>query len=122
MIALLDIEIDGVQQIQGGSTISARYVFIKPPSLGALCARSRSRVTESEEDVLARLARARNEIEFAETRGVYGKIVINADLERAFAELEFLFFKSLCERLDEQRSVSSVHTYNKQPEYSVGIT
>lgn len=38
-IALLDIKVDGVQQIQGRSSIDARYVFVKPPSLEALGAR-----------------------------------------------------------------------------------
>lgn len=94
MIAVLDIEIDGVQQIQRGSSINARYVFIKPPSLEALGARLRSRGTEAEDEVLSRLARARDEIEFAETRGVYGKIIVNDDLERAYEELEDFVFHS----------------------------
>ncbi|KAJ5381269.1 uncharacterized protein N7496_003697 [Penicillium cataractarum] len=93
LIAVLDIEIDGVQQIRGNSSIDARYVFIKPPSLEALGARLRSRGTESEIDVLSRLTRARDEIEFAETQGVYGKIIVNDDLERAYGELEELMFR-----------------------------
>lgn len=94
LIAVLDIEIDGVQQIQGRSSIDARYVFIKPPSLEALGARLRSRGTETEDDVLSRLSRASDEIEFAETRGVYDMIVLNDDLKRAYGELEGFVFQS----------------------------
>lgn len=94
MIPVLDIEIDGVQQIRERSSIDARYVFIKPPNLEALGARLRSRGTESEDDVLSRLARAREEIEFAETRGFYDKIIVNGDLERAFGELEEFLLRS----------------------------
>lgn len=56
--------------------------------------RGRSRGTESEEDVLSTLARARDEIDFAETRGVYGKIIINDDLERVCGGLEDFVFQS----------------------------
>jgi guanylate kinase len=94
MIAFLDIEIDGVQQIQGRSSIDARYVFIKPPNLEALGARLRSRGTESEDDLLSRIARASDEIDFAETGRVYGKIIVNDDLERAYGELEDFVFQS----------------------------
>lgn len=90
---MLDMEIDGVQQIRGNSSIDARYVFIKPPSLEALGAQLRSRGTESEDDILSRLTKARDEIGFAEMRGVYGGIIVNDDVERAFGELEEFMFQ-----------------------------
>lgn len=40
---------------------------------------------------MARLKQAENEIEFAKTPGVHDKIVVNDDLEKAWAE-----FKAFC--------------------------
>lgn len=92
LVVVLDIEMEGVKQMRANLHLSdidaARYVFIKPPSLAVLEARLRSRGTESEEDVQRRLARAKIELEYAETPGVHDKIIINDDLERACRELE----------------------------------
>jgi guanylate kinase len=79
---------EGVKQIKASSSIDARYVFIKPQSFEALETRLRSRGTEKEEDVQNRLARARVEIEYVDRPGVHDKIIVNDDLERAYAELE----------------------------------
>ncbi|KAF1956152.1 guanylate kinase [Byssothecium circinans] len=86
-VVVLDIEMEGVKRMKE-SGISARYVFIKPPSLEMLEARLRSRSTESEEDIQNRLAQARVELEYADTPGVHDKIIVNDDLEKAYAELE----------------------------------
>lgn len=92
LVVVLDIEMDGVRQIQENHTIDARYIFVQPPSLGALEARLRSRGTENEEQVRRRLAQARAEMEFAE-QGVHDKIIVNDDLERAYQELEEFVYR-----------------------------
>jgi guanylate kinase len=108
MIAVLDIEIDGVQQIQERSSIDARYVFIKPPSLEALGARLRSRGTEAEDDVLSRLARASDEIEFAR-RGVFMVRLLLMMIWRVrMGSWRISCFSRLHKRLEEYRSVGSV--------------
>jgi len=89
---LLDIEIEGVKRLKA-SSIDARYVFIRPPSLETLETRLRSRGTEKEEEAQKRLAQARVELEYAETPGVYDKIIINDDLEKAYTELEDFVFE-----------------------------
>jgi guanylate kinase len=85
-VVVLDIEMEGVKQVQK-SDIKARYVFVAPPSDEELEKRLRGRGTETETSVQKRLARAKDELEFAET-GVHDKIIVNDDLEKAYAELE----------------------------------
>ncbi|KAF1836559.1 guanylate kinase [Decorospora gaudefroyi] len=87
-VVVLDIEMEGVQRIKASNSIDARYVFIKPPSFEMLEARLRSRGTEKEGDVQKRLAQARVELQYADTPGVHDRIIVNDDLERAYAELE----------------------------------
>ena len=85
-IVVLDIEMEGVKQVQK-SDIQARYVFVAPPSDEELERRLRGRGTESEESVDKRLRKAKLEMEFAGT-GVHERVVVNDELERAFGELE----------------------------------
>lgn len=87
---------DGVTQLKEeqskpDSQIDPRFVFIKPPSMMTLEARPRGRGTEDESSIQRRLARARAEIEYAET-GVHDKIIVNLDLESAFHELQDFVF------------------------------
>jgi guanylate kinase len=88
LVVVLDIEMHGVKQIKANSSIDARYVFIKPPSLETLERRLRGRGTEIDEDIQKRLAQAKAEVECAETQGVHDKIIVNDDLDKAFKELE----------------------------------
>lgn len=87
---ILDIEMEGVKQIKAHPTFkkSARFLFLSPPSLEVLEQRLRGRQTDSEDAVLKRLAQARKEMEFAKTPGVHDKIVVNDDLDKAYAEVK----------------------------------
>ncbi|KAA8632761.1 hypothetical protein SMACR_01050 [Sordaria macrospora] len=85
-VVVLDIEMEGVKQIQA-SGFPARYVFIAPPSEEELEKRLRGRGTDKEEEVLKRLAQAKNELAFSKTN-VHDKIIVNDDLEKAYKELE----------------------------------
>ncbi|PHH83836.1 hypothetical protein CDD82_27 [Ophiocordyceps australis] len=86
-VVLLDIEMEGVKQMKQ-STISARYVFIAPPSLQVLESRLRGRGTEKEESIQKRLAQAKRELDFSQTPGIHDKIIVNDQLETAYKELE----------------------------------
>lgn len=90
-IVVLDIEMEGVMSMKS-SGIDARYVFVKPPSFDTLEARLRNRRTEKEEDIPKRLARAKLELEFADTPGVHDLVIVNDDLEKAVRELEEFVF------------------------------
>ncbi|KAF7543045.1 hypothetical protein G7Z17_g11065 [Cylindrodendrum hubeiense] len=93
-VVVLDIEMEGVKQIKQ-STISARYVFVAPPSTDALESRLRGRGTEKEESIQKRLAQAINELEYSKTPGVHDIIIVNDDLETAYKTLDDFVYKPL---------------------------
>lgn len=77
--------------VQGGEQLKARYpdaaaVLVVPPSMAELERRLRARRTESEAAIGRRLAAAQAEIR----RGLagYDFVVVNDDLEAAFADVE----------------------------------
>jgi guanylate kinase len=69
------------------TSLNARFLFIKPPSMEELARRLRSRQTDSEEAVLKRLETAVKELGYADT-GAHDKVIVNDDLDKAYAELE----------------------------------
>ena len=69
------------------TSLNARFLFIKPPSMEELARRLRSRNTDSEEAVIKRLETAEKELEYSNT-GAHDKIIVNDDLDKAYAELE----------------------------------
>lgn len=91
-VVVLDIEIEGVKQVRN-SDLDPRYVFVMPPSVEELERRLRGRGTETEENVVKRLNRAREEIAFAEEGG-FDKVIVNNDLEEAYGELEAWIYES----------------------------
>ena len=80
---VLDIEVQGAEQVKTQMP-RALTVFLAPPSLEDLERRLRGRGTESEETILSRLERARQELPLAER---YDHTVINDDADRAALEL-----------------------------------
>ncbi|KAI5198546.1 hypothetical protein AUEXF2481DRAFT_8717 [Aureobasidium subglaciale EXF-2481] len=87
---ILDIEMEGVKQVKK-TNLNARYLSLQPPSLDILESRLRGRATDTEDAITQRLAQAKNELEFAKTPGVFDKVIINDDLEKAWSE-----FKAFC--------------------------
>ncbi|KAF3385205.1 Guanylate kinase [Penicillium rolfsii] len=85
-ICVLDIEMEGVKQVKN-SDLNARFLFLAPPSMAELERRLRSRGTETEDSLRQRLAQAVNELEYSKQPGAHDKIVVNDDLEKAYAEL-----------------------------------
>nr|CEG04399.1 unnamed protein product [Fusarium clavum]CEG05752.1 unnamed protein product [Fusarium clavum] len=92
--ALLDIDVEGVKTIVESGSLDTRCVFIKPPSLKTLEDRLRGRETETEESIQKRLAQAKDELQYAETSGVYDIVITNDDLGKAYEELEAFAFGS----------------------------
>ncbi|KAH6670321.1 guanylate kinase [Plectosphaerella plurivora] len=91
-VVVLDIEMEGVKQVKN-SSIDARYVFVKPPSVEELEKRLRGRGTEKEESIQKRLQQAKNELAYAET-GVHDIIIVNDDLDKAYKELVDFIYKA----------------------------
>ncbi|CAG7557365.1 unnamed protein product [Fusarium equiseti] len=92
--ALLDIDVEGVKTIVESGSLDTRCVFIKPPSPKTLEDRLRGRETETEESIQQRLARAKDELQYAETSEVYDIVITNDDLGKAYEELEAFAFGS----------------------------
>ncbi|EGR48601.1 uncharacterized protein TRIREDRAFT_107402 [Trichoderma reesei QM6a] len=93
-VVVLDIEMEGVKQIKQ-SGISARYIFIAPPSIETLEQRLRGRGTETEQSIQERLAQAQKELDFSKTPGVHDIIIVNDDLESAYKKFEEFVYKPL---------------------------
>ena len=69
------------------TSLNARFLFIKPPTMDELARRLRSRSTDTEDAVRKRLETAEKELEYANT-GAHDKTVINDNLDKAYEELE----------------------------------
>jgi guanylate kinase len=69
------------------SKLPCKYVFIAPPSMEVLENRLRNRGTESEENILIRLATASQELQYGVTVGNFDAIIVNNDIETAVADV-----------------------------------
>ncbi|CAH1789430.1 unnamed protein product, partial [Owenia fusiformis] len=86
-ICILDIDMQGVKSVKK-TDLNPRYIFIKPPSFEILESRLRGRGTENEDSLNKRLTTAKEELVYAEQKGSYDFIIINDDLETAYARLK----------------------------------
>ncbi|KAL1957901.1 hypothetical protein VTO42DRAFT_5466 [Malbranchea cinnamomea] len=85
-ICILDIEMEGVKQVKR-TDLNARFLFLAPPSLEELERRLRGRNTETEDSIRKRLEQAKKELEYANTPGAHDKIVVNDNLDKAYASM-----------------------------------
>ncbi len=74
---ILEIEVQGCRKVKDIQP-DCISIFIKPPSLEVLEKRLRGRGTETEENILKRLARAKEELPLAAD---YDYVVVNDDLD-----------------------------------------
>ena len=84
-ICILDIDIQGVQNIKK-SSLDCRYIFIAPPSIEALEQRLRGRATETEDKVKVRLDNAIAEITYGNKAGNFDCVIVNNVLEIALQD------------------------------------
>lgn len=89
---LLDIEVQGVRQINEKKPDAVK-IFIIPPSLAELRRRLVGRGTDTERAIEARLIRARQEYAEAD---FYDYIIINDDPDRAAKELSAIMLAEHC--------------------------
>jgi guanylate kinase len=88
---------------QGGASLSARWpadslkIFILPPSVEALENRLRQRATDSAEVIDRRLRKAREELQHFNE---YQYLIVNDDLERAYAVLRATYLTRRYGRTD----------------------
>jgi len=94
---LFDIDWQGTQQLREKADHDLVSVFVLPPSMPDLERRLRRRAQDSDEVIRARMATAAEEMShWAE----YDYVVINTDIDRAFAEVQTIL---AAERLKRER-------------------
>ncbi len=89
---ILDIEVQGALQVHTNAP-EAIMIFLVPPSLKELERRLRARGTETDQTIIARLARARQEYASAEN---YDYIIVNDDPDTAADELIAILTAESC--------------------------
>jgi len=84
---IFDIDIAGGLNLKQQFKEQALALFIMPPSVEELERRLKLRATDSEENILKRVAKARQEIALADQ---FDNIIVNENIEQAIAETENL--------------------------------
>ena len=79
-LVILEIDVQGAEQLRKSLGQKAAYVFIAPPSMNALKERLTGRMTETEESLELRLRVARDELKHIDR---FDYILVNDDLEQA---------------------------------------
>lgn len=85
-ICLLDIDIQGVQQVKW-SGLHAKFLFVSPPSVVELEKRLRGRGTETEDKIQLRLQNAAGELAVSQQPGLFDANIVNEDLDESFETL-----------------------------------
>jgi guanylate kinase len=91
-VPLLDIDINGAIHVQKQYPKISLSIFVEPPSLEELKIRLRSRGTETDDSLQARINKASYEISFKHS---FNKVIINENLERACKEAEEIVKESI---------------------------
>ena len=89
---ILEIEVQGALQIKQKFP-ECVTVFILPPSMEVLENRLRRRQTEDETTILKRLAKAKEELDFA---AQYDYVVVNGDLKTAVDDMKAIWRAENC--------------------------
>ncbi|MBV9549512.1 MAG: guanylate kinase [Alphaproteobacteria bacterium] len=96
---LFDIDWQGTQQLKEKMRDDLVSIFILPPSHAELERRLRARASDSEEEVVGRMAKAAGEISHWPE---YDYIVVNTDLDKALADVQAILN---AERLKRARQI-----------------
>lgn len=80
---LLNIDVQGAQQLRDAGVGPATFVFVEPPDLETLRQRLESRGTDDQETIERRLRTAREEMK---ERDRFDRVIVNGDLEQAVAD------------------------------------
>jgi guanylate kinase len=96
---LFDIDWQGTQQLREQADRDLVSIFVLPPSIPDLERRLRTRAQDSDEVIHSRMTKAADEMShWAE----YDYVVINTDIDRAFAEVRSIL---AAERLKRERQI-----------------
>jgi guanylate kinase len=84
---ILDVDVKGGLSIKNFYKDRALAIFVKPPSIEILAQRLEARKTDSASSISSRVFKAKFEMSFEDK---FDAVVVNDDLEKAFAESEKL--------------------------------
>ncbi len=84
MDIILDIDVQGAQQVKKAESVKAVFIFILPPSFDELEKRLRGRGTDSDETISVRLTNSKKEMEAVD---LYDHVIINDSVEEAVVML-----------------------------------
>ena len=101
-ICALDVDIEGVRNLKK-TDLNPIYCFVKPPSLEVLEARLRERNTETPESLSKRLERAKVELEFERVENSFDHVIVNDNLDAAYAKLKDILISQIDQVLSEQK-------------------
>lgn len=93
-IILFDVDVMGGIRLKSIFGANALSIFVMPPPVAALRERLTGRGTDSPETIEKRIAKAEQEISYADR---FDYVVINDDLQQAIAEVETLVAKFIKE-------------------------
>ena len=82
---IFDVDVEGGMNLKKHFGDRALAIFVKPPSIQHLENRLKSRKTETPESIARRIGKAEVELSYADK---FDFILLNDDLEKAFAEAE----------------------------------
>ncbi|MEO5968668.1 MAG: guanylate kinase [Bdellovibrionia bacterium] len=89
---LLDIDVQGAEQLRNSLPEQCLSIFIAPPSLEELEARLIARGTDKLEVIQKRMIRAKVEME---EQHRFSSVIVNRELEQAYAELKIILESKL---------------------------
>lgn len=84
-LVILEIDVVGAKRVKD-QIPEAFALFVLPPSEEALLERLRSRKRESDDAIQRRFAEAQREIAQAREWGIYDRMIVNDELDKAIAE------------------------------------
>jgi guanylate kinase len=84
-VPILDVDVKGAIHVQKQFPHTSLSIFVEPPSVEELMKRLKSRGTESEENIAARVSKAYYELTFSHS---FNKVIVNHELEKACTETE----------------------------------
>lgn len=85
--AILDVDVKGGLAIKNFYKDRALAIFVKPPSVEELAKRLEARATDSASSISSRVFKAKFELSFEDK---FDTVIVNDNLEKAFAEAEKL--------------------------------
>ena len=85
-VCVIEVDIKGAENIRKSGTDS-NYIWIDPPTLGALKERIQAKTKESEEVINEKAKQAEVEMKLAKRSDLYEKFILNSELEDTFKRL-----------------------------------